>query len=297
MTRAGLPTLLLRFVVAAALVVFGAPSHAAYSCSVTATPISALITMNWLLTTSQDVTGSATVTCTRASSDANTLGFWLKATDGLNSDGSSPYRRVRRGSASSYMDYYLRREATCANSTNWRATDAANAHTGSMSFGSSLVASVAVPYCVRFPTAYFPTAGHYTDTFEIYVQYPGNNAGAISPSASVPVTAGLGEQCVFHTYPGNMVFNYTAFSATTQTASTSFMLRCNSSTPWSISVSPAIATLLGLRYQVSASPTSGSGNNSGQAVTLTGTMQAGQAGTCTTGVCNATQSHTVTIEY
>lgn len=99
-------------------------------------------------------------------------------------------------------------------------------------------------------------------------------------------------------YPGDLAFNYTAFSATAQTSTTSFMLRCSSGLPWTVSVSPNPAVLQGLRYTITPSPASGSGNgNTGQAVTLTGSMQAGQAGTCTGPTCSAAQAHTVFITY
>ena len=138
----------------------------------------------------------------------------------------------------------------------------------------------------------------YTDTFNIFAQYPDSNAGALSPSAPVIMTVGVSNQCIFNTYPGSLVFNYTAFSTTAQTASTSFLLRCSTGLPWTISVSPSVATLLGLRYQIAPSPVSGSGNgNTGQAVTLTGTMQAGQAGTCAAPSCAGSQAHTVFINY
>lgn len=119
-----------------------------------------------------------------------------------------------------------------------------------------------------------------------------------SLNAPVVMTVGVNNQCVFNTYPGNLVFNYTAFSATAQTSTTSFMLRCSSGLPWTISVVPSPAVLQGLRYTITPSPASGSGNgNSGQAVTLTGSMQAGQAGTCTGPTCSGSQAHTVFITY
>ncbi len=63
-------------------------------------------------------------------------------------------------------------------------------------------------------------------------------------------------------------------------------------------LSPNPAVLQGLRYTITPSPASGSGNgNTGQAVTLTGSMQAGQAGTCTGPTCSGTQAHTVFITY
>lgn len=208
-------------------------------------------------------------------------------------------------STSNYLAYSLRRSASCSNNTNWRApaTGASNVATGTLNFGSALTISTTLTYCIRVlgvaggnPAS--PTAGVYSDTFNIFAQYPNSNAGALSPSAAVAMTVGVSNQCVFNTYPGNLVFSYTAFSASPQTASTSFMLRCSSGLPWSVSVIPNPAVLQGLKYTITPSPASGTGTgNTGQAVTLNGNMPAGQAGTCSGSTCAATQPHTVFITY
>lgn len=276
-------------------------AHAAYSCTVSASSVGLL----YATPNPADVTGTATLTCTRAAGDANSLTYRLKADDGLNATGTAPYRRVRLGSTGNRLYYSLRRSSGCNNNTNWRApaTGTSDVQTGTLNFGAALVASTSLSYCIRVrvnaggnPAA--PAAGVYTDSFNIFAQYPNSDFGALSPDAPVSMTVGVSNQCVFNTYPGNLNFNYTAFSTTAQTASTSFLLRCSTSLPWSITVSPATSTLLGLRYQIAPSPASGSGNgNTGQAVTLTGTMQAGQAGTCAAASCTGSQSHTVFINY
>ncbi len=286
---------------ALSLVAWGPAAYAAYSCTVTATS-SGLI---YQTPSPRDVTGSATLTCTRSSGDANSLTYRLKASDGLQANTTAPYRRVRLGSTANYLYYALRRGGACNNNTNWRApaTGTTDVETGTLNFGAALTATTTLSYCIRVrvgsgsnPAS--PAAGVYSDTFNVFAQYPDNNAGAISPSAPVVMTVGVSNQCVFNTYPGNLSFNYTAFSATTQTSTTSFMLRCSSGLPWTISVSPNPAVLQGLRYTITPSPASGSGNgNTGQAVTLTGSMQAGQAGTCTGLTCAGTQAHTVFITY
>lgn len=276
-------------------------AHAAYSCTVTATSTGLI----YQTPTPRDVTGTATLTCTRSSGDPSTLSYRLKATDGLHASGSNPIRRVRLGSTLNLLFYSLRRNASCNNNTNWRAPASGNGSvaTGTLNFGTGLVASTTLTYCIRVrvnaggnPAS--PAAGVYTDTFNIFAQYPNSNGGALSPDAPVLMTVGVSNQCIFNTYPGSLVFNYTAFSTTAQTASTSFLLRCSTGLPWSISVSPSVATLLGLQYQIAPSPASGGGNgNTGQAVTLTGTMQAGQAGTCAAPSCVGSQAHTVFISY
>jgi hypothetical protein len=276
-------------------------AQAVYSCTVTATS-SGLI---YQTPTPRDVTGSATLTCTRSAGDSSNLSYRLKADDGLNATSSQPFRRVRLSSSSNYLSYSLRRGGTCNNNTNWRApaTGTGNVETGTLNFGAALTATTTLTYCIRVQVGFggnpsSPAAGVYSDTFNIFAQYPNSNAGALSPNAPVVMTVGVNNQCVFNTYPGNLAFNYTAFSATAQTSTTSFMLRCSSGLPWTISVSPNPAVLQGLRYTITPSPASGSGNgNTGQAVTLTGSMQAGQAGTCTGPTCSGTQAHTVFITY
>lgn len=298
-------TRLLRFVwclcLCGLLLALSPLAHAAYSCTVTATSTGLI----YQTPTPNDVTGSATLTCTRSSGDANTLTYRLKASDGNNATGSQPFRRVRLSSSSNYLEYSLRRSGTCNNNTNWRAPATGNTdvQNSTLSFGTALMASATLTYCIRVrvnagnnPAS--PAAGVYSDTFNVFAQYPSSDAGTLSPSAPVLMTVGVNSQCVFNTYPGNLVFNYTAFSASAQTANTSFMLRCSSGLPWSISVSPNPAVLQGLRYTITPAPASGSGNgNTGQSVTLTGSMPAGQAGTCNGPACTATQAHTVTITY
>lgn len=301
MTRNGLPSLFLRALAVCALLFTNPLAQAAYSCTVSATSAGLI----YQTPTPNDQTGTATLTCTRALVDANTLTYRLKASDGLNESGTNPIRRVRLGSTSNYLFYSLRRSATCNNNTNWHAPDTGttDVETGTLSFGAGLTATTTLTYCIRVRVgaggnAASPTAGVYTDTFEIFAQYPNSNAGAISPSASVAMSVGVNNQCVFNTYPGNLSFTYTAFTTTAQTASTSLMLRCSQSLPWSVAVSPSPATLLGLRYTVTPSPASGTGNgNTGQSITLTGNMQTGQAGTCASATCTGSQSHSVIITY
>lgn len=290
-----------RLLVALGLLAWGPLAQAAYSCTVTATS-SGLI---YQTPSPRDVTGSATLACTRSASDANSLTYRLKASDGLHANTTAPYRRVRLGSTSNYLYYSLRRSGTCNNNTNWRAptTGTIDVATGTLNFGAALTATTTLNYCIRVrvnagnnPAS--PAAGVYSDSFNIFAQYPNSDGSALSLNAPVVMTVGVNNQCVFNTYPGNLVFNYTAFSATAQTSTTSFMLRCSSGLPWTISVTPNPAVLQGLRYTITPSPSSGSGNgNTGQAVTLTGSMQAGQAGTCTGPTCSGSQAHTVFITY
>ena len=272
---------------------------AVYSCSVTATSTGVL----YVNPNPQDTQGVATLTCTRASGDPTTLTYRLKADDGLNV--SATQRRVRLGATASYLNYSLTRAATCGNASNWYAPPAGttNVMVGTLNFGAALAQSVSLPYCLRVRVGRAgnpagPTAGVYTDTVNIFGQFPNNDAGALTAVAPITYSLGVDNQCVLNSFPTRMVFNYSSFSATPQVASQSFNLRCSNTLPWTATVSPAAATVLGLNYTISVSPnitTNGTGVN--QAVTLTATMPANQAGTCNTGTCTGMQAHTVTITY
>lgn len=278
---------------------------AAYSCAVQAT--SAGVLYNAAANT--DFTATATLNCTRDTTDANTLTYRLKADTSANYNGTN--RRVRRGATTSYLTYYLRRGTTaggaaaCGNSNTWfaPANGTTNVITGTLNFGTALTASVTWGYCLRVrgtaggnPAA--PAAGTYTDLVNIFGQYPNNDAGTLTSPSPITYSVGVTNQCVFNTFPGGLNFVYNAFGGA-QTSSTSFRLRCSSGLPWTVSVSPASAVVHGLQYTITPSPASGTGNgNTGQNVTLTGDMSANQAGTCATGgVCTATQPHAVTITY
>ena len=277
------------------------PQHAwaAYSCSVTATSTGVL----YATPNPQDSQGVATLTCTRDSADATTLTYRLKADNGLNVAGTR--RRVRLGATASYLNYSLTRAATCGNASNWYAPAAGvtNVATGTLNFGAALTQSVNLTYCLRTRVgaggnAAAPTAGVYTDTVNIFGQFPNSDAGALTAVAPITYSVGVTNQCVLNSFPKRMVLNYTAFSATPQVATQIFQLRCSNTLPWTATVSPAAATVLGLNYTVAVSPnvtTLGTGLN--QPVSLTATIPAGQAGTCNTGTCTGTQAHTVIITY
>lgn len=280
------------------LFIFAKPAQAAYSCNVSATSVGAL----YSLFGSQDVNGTVTFNCTRSSGDANTLTYRIKADTGLYASGNQ--RNVAMGG--NQIPYYLTHgssvggAATCANSTNWLAptSGTANVITGTLNFGASLSASALWGFCVRvrgiFP---FPTNGVYTDTVQVFGQYPNSNSGTLTASSSLNYSVGVGSQCVFNTFPGPLNFNYTSFSSSAQTSSQTFNIACSNNLPWTVSVAPASNTLLGLTYNLNLSPPSGTGTGLNQLITITGTIPANQAGSCGTAVCSASFVHTVTISY
>jgi hypothetical protein len=298
-----------KFLIFTPLLVHGGIALAGFSCNVSTTSVGVLYT-----NANVDTNGTVTLNCSRDPlTDPESLTYRIKAADGNNSFAAPPSRRVRLGATANVLRYILRRGtlgggATCGApnvGTNWRApaTGTTNVIQGTLSFaiGASF-ASATWGYCVRVrgaaggnPAA--PTAGIYTDDFLVTAQYPNSDAGTLSPSVPATYTVGVNNQCVFNTFPTGMSFNYTSFSPTAQVQTRPFDLRCSNALPWSLAVSPASNVLVGLNYSIAASPASGTGTGADQVITLTGTIPAGQAGTCATAGCSATQAHVVTITY
>lgn len=285
----------------ALLALLASPAWAAYSCNVAVNSVGVLYTTNPV---NQDANGTVMLTCTRTAGDANSLTYRIKADNGVNANGNQ--RRVRRGATNNRLNYFLRRgtavggAAACGNNSNWSAPANGNNNVmrGTLNFGTALVASATWGYCIRMRgNQGNPTGGDYTDVVQVFAQYPGTNAGALTSSVSLNYSVGVGNSCVFNTTPGALVFNYTSFSATPQIALQTIELRCNNALPWSLAVAPDTGTLLGLDYSLDLTPDAGMGTGADQAVTLTGTLPADQAGTCASATCSASQAHSVIITY
>ena len=290
-----------------AILVSASGAQAAYSCNVSVSSVGVLYVQGG--GNRVDAVGSVTLNCTRdVLLDASTLTYRIKASNGLNFNGD---RRVRRGATADYLVYTLRRGTlggggVCNDINDWfaPATGATNVFVGTLDFLAGATASVTWGYCARVRgNQGAPASGVYTDTIQVFAQYPNNDAGALTATAAMSYTVGVDPQCVFNTFPTSMTFNYTSFSPTAQTVARNFNLRCSNGQTWTASIAPAAGVLLGLNYTMVPSPavlTTGTGAD--QVVTITGTIPAGQAGTCATAQptatpCTATQPTTVTITY
>jgi hypothetical protein len=111
----------------------------------------------------------------------------------------------------------------------------------------------------------------------------------------------------------DVALSYTAFQATAAQASTSFVVKCTNTWPYDVAVSSDTGTVDGITYFVKlvagASPSYASATGSGSVTGESGDgstgktysvgVQAasGQPGTCATGPCTGSQSHTVTVTF
>jgi len=235
-------------------------------------------------------TGTVTISCTRAISDANTFAYTVAANDGLQP--IAPLNRVQRGT--SRYSYEIYRITPYTNANSWGAA-AANRISGTVSFGAALAASDSKSFSLRVPGSQpVVAAGTYTDTVTVTLR---NSGGTSINTTAFGVSVITTNSCQLSTPPGSINFSYTSFQAAAATASTTFYARCTSALPYTLALDATSGTLLGLNYSLALSSTSTTGTGIAQLFTINGSISAGQTGTCATATCSGSQARTLTVTY
>lgn len=126
---------------------------------------------------------------------------------------------------------------------------------------------------------------------------------AATASAQFDVTINLTSACEI-TAPTGATFNYTSLQTTDATFASNFTVRCTNGLPISsiaLDLNQVTDAATGLAYTLALSNAPSTGNGLAQTVNLTGTMAAGQVGTCSGSTCTNTNSNnkqrTLTITY
>ncbi len=238
--------------------------------------------------------GTVSFTCTRdAVGDPTAL--LLRADNGANATGNTN----RAALAGNFISYEAYSDSACtlpvagqgwtrpnnANAIAFNLTSVLTAQPVNLSFWGCITVAPVVP------------AGTYTDMVSMDVRIAPNN---ILSSGTFPVSITYPAECNITTAPGNVTFTYTAFGSAVN-ASTSFGATCTSQLPYTMSLDAYVGVVAGLQYSLainsSPPPVSSRGTGVAQTHTINGSMPAGQAGTCATGICSATNVHTLTITY
>ncbi len=233
---------------------------------------------------------SFTVTCQRNSAgDPTTVNYSVDGGNGLNPTG----QQNRAAFGANRILYDLYKDGGCA--TDWRG--GGGAFTGlSMALGAvGVPTSVQTTYwgCIPAGQLGLP-AGTYTDTVIMTLASPGNNI--VGAPFTFAVSIFTPSVCNITSAPGNIVFAYTAFGGA-QAVSTTFGATCTSLLPYTMALDATSGVVSGLQYLLALSAASSTGSGFEQTHSINGTMPAGQAGTCATGSCSATNIHTLTITY
>jgi spore coat protein U-like protein len=280
---------------ATALLLLAANAQATISCNVSSPGF----------TTSYDpaavsqtiVQTNLTATCVRGQgTDPTTLTYSVGVDNGAYFSAGS--NRAKLTTGASYVQYDLYSNSLCTNL--WRTTPSAKRlpvpGTGTMTLSGFIPTSVVTTYWGCIPAGQTgQPAGIYLDTVPMTL-YDGNSNTAIAPISSIPVAIFMSATCNISTAPGVITFNYTSFGPAIN-PTTTFGATCTSLLPYTMALDVTSGALLGLNYSLALSTASSTGTGVQQTHTITGTMVAGQAGTCAVGTCSASQMHALTITY
>lgn len=295
----------LRFALATLLCTCALQAHAAITCSLAATSIN----LNYVngQGTNANANGTITVNCTRLATDANSTTYWVSIDYGSRTGLS---RRVFRHGGSTTnanrLDVNIYKNAT---TTDWINTGTGRVN-GTLAFGAALSASTTLTYNFRVPAGQTGnTAGIFDETFITSLQL--TTTGPVVATTSFTQTVSIIAQCFVGQVaagntaagavsPSTLTLPYTSFAPTNQTANMTFTVHCTRNTTYTLAITPPSGTLLGLNYTLTMSPPGTpaiTGSGLAQPYTVTGTIAAGQAGTCSTAACTATQNTTLTVTY
>lgn len=277
----------------ALLLAISASAQAAISCNLSATGVTGTYTS----TANTSLTGSLTVNCSRLASDSGaTVTYYISLDQGEPPAG----RNMTRQGGTQLLAYRVYRNSNF--SGTWTAGvgrapgDPANgALDFTINWAGATSFSATVPYYFRVASGITQPAGIYDDvpTFSLSTARNGTLLGTASYVTNVSIVS----ECFFNSAIPVVTVSYPSFSPTARTGSSTYSLSCTLSTPYTMAVTPAAGSLMGLSYSVAPSATSGTGSAFPQSYAVTATVPANQSGTCAAGTCAATQAHQIIITY
>jgi len=237
--------------------------------------------------------GIVSFNCTRsAATDATSV--LLTANNGAHPAGT----QNQAANGKSRILYEAYKDSAC--SAVWTSTSAADYWQVNL-LNVLGAQSVSVSYwgCITL-AGQLASAGAYTDTVSMTVREDTKKMQPLSSNGSFPVSITSPATFEITTAPGDVAFNYTAFGPAVS-ASTTFVTTGTHDLPYTMTLDADSGVAAGLTYRLDidsqASAVSARGSGAAQTHTINGSMPAGQAGTCGTGSCAASQVHTLTITY
>lgn len=290
-------------VLALCFALFAATGQAAVNCTLGTTSVQGI----YDATLDLDLSGSVTLQCTRALSDASTFAYTLTLDDGLSTGLRELYQH---GGSTSNSGTRLSHDISMSGfgGVSWTAS-AGNIVSATLHFGTGTSASASHIYYLRVPRGQLARAAGIYDDILNFRLLAGSLPSATMASAAITPTVSILNSCfVGHlgsgalaapgtVAPSTLVLNYESFSPVAVSNSMLFTIGCTLGTPYSLSLSPASGVLLGLPYQLGLSSSSGTGTGFAQNIVVTGRIEAGLSGDCAQASCQAVQPTTVTISY
>lgn len=281
------------WLVAVALLLTSTLAQAAINCTISSPGFFSVY--DALAPSDNRTVGTYTLNCTRLGSDPTTLNYIAFTNEGLYNLGQNT--RAKLSTGNSYIQYDLFIDANYG--ANWAKSN--RCIIGTVNFGTALNGSQGKAYYAAIPAGQTGAPqGLYNDTVTVLVAY---NRTSCAPNvtgdifSTFPVQIANRSACQIAIPPGTVAFSYTAFSSTPAIASTTFSTRCSTNLPYTMSLDANFGVVSGLNYGLTLSATNATGNGALQSFTINGTMAAGQAGSCTTGSCTATETRRLIVTY
>ncbi|MBK6005280.1 spore coat protein U domain-containing protein [Ramlibacter ginsenosidimutans] len=287
-----------RLLLGAAALLCSMPGWSAITCSTAVNPSSVNLIYN---NTSVSAQGTVDITCMRDPSvDPSHQTFWIGMTQTpagrnapLDVDATKTINYVVYHSTTTRGVWTEAGSAAAGSTANGAIVDKQNFHAGS-------TLSLSYTFTLNIPAGQAPKpAGVYLDTVPITVRDT-DGAGAILSTASFNVYISIPRSCRFSTPPSGINVNYTAFSPTAVTGSSSFAITCTQGTTYTIALDQArsVVPTVGLAYGLSLTA---SGINTGTALaqpySVNISVDAKQPGSCNVSTCSGTDTRTLTVSY
>ena len=275
--------------------IFQATAQAVISCNISA----ATITSGYPPNSPTIITAQASysITCTRGLIiDPTTTTYSVKVNNGSQPTGQN--NNASFGTNKIRYDFYT--NSSCG--TQWKGGTTIPSPAGTITMTALTSTTVTQNFWMCIPAAQAPAAGTYTDSVTMTPTY---DLGVLGGAGSVAINIITPAVCTISSAPGTINFGtYTALGSAI-TASTTFGSICSNSLPYTISLDANSGVAIGLNYTLLLDTTSSGGSNTlnstgtgiAQTFFINGTMPANQAGTCATGTCASTNTHTLTITY
>ncbi len=235
---------------------------------------------------------SVDVTCTRTAGGDPTA-VYLRANNSNSCGGGGNTEAVFSGSC---IQYEIYSDSGCTNVWTRGAPGVIP-----VSFTSVGTATVNVPVwaCITLagqsPAA---GAGTYLDTIAVQIRPNSNGTGTAYNSATLSGSIVFPATCSITSITPVAFGTYVAFRSTPLAATGGLItLDCTNKLPYTMSLDAYSGVVVGLNYSLALSTSSSRGTGPGQTHTISGSMPANQAGTCTGTSCSGTNVHTLTVTY
>jgi spore coat protein U-like protein len=289
--------ILVRFLLAIAALLAALPASATLSCSITVSNVN--VVYNYFPT----VTGQGTlgIACTRdPTRDNRKPTVWIgmvQTTTGntatLDTGGSTLTYEIFHASTTSGVWTNTGNGVNNTSTTN-------GAVRQRLDFGSNTSSSLtaSIPFYYSIQSLQFKPAGVYVDTVAITMRLD-SATGALITTSTLDVHISIPRSCRFSTPPSAISINYPAFSATPVTATSDFAITCTLTTTYTIALDQprSVVPTVNLAYGLSLVTTAATGTAIAQPYTVNISVDAGQAGRCSTATCTGTDTRTLTVTY